>query len=228
LTRLAAAAVVAVAIAGCGGGDSPHRAAEKPLRGAASLDERFGGIRQDSGALGDPDAPFTLVEFADLQCPYCARFDREVLPAVIERFVRPGRLRIELRPVSFLGPDSSTGAAATVAAGFQDRMWQFADLWYHNQGAENSGYATPQFLGRVARGAGLDFDRWQSESNSRRLVAILQSNKRAAGTARVTGTPNFRLGRTGSVLTPFAQGPGAPRDFLPRLRRAMAQLRPEP
>jgi protein-disulfide isomerase len=184
-------------------------------------------VPQNGAVLGDPDAPFTLVEFADLQCPYCARFDRLVLPAVIERFVRPGRLRLELRPVAFLGPGSSFGAAATVAAAPQDRMWQFADLFYRNQGPENSGYVTPQFLSRIADAAGLDFDRWQGESNSPRLVATLRANARAARTARVSGTPNFRLGRTGGVLTPFAQGPGAAEDFVPRLERSLAQLRPE-
>ena len=226
-TALAAALVAAfLALAACGDGESKKPAGEA-LRGEGSLQERFDGVPQDGAVLGDPDAPFTLVEFADLQCPFCARFDRDVLPEVIDRFVRPGRLRIELRPVSFLGPDSSTGAAATVAAGFQDRMWQFADLFYRNQGAENSGYATPEFLGRVAKAAGLDFDRWQRESESDRLVAILERNARAAQTARITGTPNFRLGRTGGVLAPFAHGPGAPEDFVPSLRRELARLQAE-
>jgi protein-disulfide isomerase len=196
------------------------------MRGEASLQERFDGVPQDGAVLGRPDAPFTLVEFADLQCPFCAQFDRELLPAVIDGFVRPGRLRIELRVVSFLGPDSSTGAAATVAAGFQDRMWQYADLFYRNQRAENSGYATPEFLGRIARAAGLDFDRWQRESNSKRLVALLERDARAARTARITGTPGFRVGRTGGVLEPFDDGDGAD-EFILRLRRALTQLRPE-
>jgi protein-disulfide isomerase len=203
--RAAAAVVLALAIAGCGGADDdPAPKAKRALDGEAALVERFADIPQDGAILGQRDAPYTLVEFADLQCPFCARFDRDVLPAVIERFVRPGKLRIESRPVAFLGPDSSTGAAATVAAGEQDRMWQFADLWYRNQGPENSGYATPQFLGSIARGASLEFDRWQRQSNSPELLAILERNAQAARTARVSGTPQFRLGPTGGTLTPFA------------------------
>ena len=199
------AMVLALFAGSCGGDDGDQARQETPaLRGTASLPERFGGIPQDGAFLGRPDAPYTLVEFADLQCPFCARFDRDVLPAVIERFVRPGSLRIELRPVAFLGPDSNTGAAATVAAGEQDRMWQFADLWYRNQGQENSGYATPEFLGSIAHAASLDFDRWQRQSESPALVAILERNERAAQTARIRGTPGFRLGRTGRTLAPFA------------------------
>ena len=203
--RAAAAVVLALAIAGCGGADDdPAPEDERALHGEATLAERFGGIPQDGAILGRPEAPYTLVEFADLQCPFCAHFDRDVLPAVIERFVRPGKLRIELRPVAFLGPDSATGAAATLAAGEQDRMWQFVDLWYRNQGPENSGYATPEFLSRIGRAASLDLDRWQGQSNSPELIATAEDNERAARTARIYGTPQFRLGPTGGTLTPFA------------------------
>jgi protein-disulfide isomerase len=225
---LAATALVLASLAGCGGGDdggggdgSPPEAGEKALRGEASLDERFRGIPQDGAILGRRDAPYTLVEFADLQCPFCAQFDRAILPAVIERFVRPGRLRLEFRAVAFLGPDSGEGAAATVAAGRQDRMWQFADLFYRNQGAENSGYVTPAFLARVARGAGLDLERWRGESNSPELVADLEANARAARTARIPGTPSFRLGRTGGVLPVFDDSGAGPAEFVRRLEAAI-------
>jgi protein-disulfide isomerase len=222
--RRATFVLVVIALAGCGGGDEKDdgaRTQAKSLRGEASLDERFRGIPQNGSILGRRDAPFTLVEFADLQCPFCAQFDREVLPAVIERFVRRGRLWLDLRPVSFLGPDSSTGAAATVAAGMQDRMWQFADLFYRNQGVENSGYATPAFLGRLANAAGLDFDRWQRQSNSRRLVAVLDRNARQAQTARVAGTPSFRVGPTGGALVPFEGPVGERREFIRLLAAAL-------
>lgn len=226
MARVAAVLALALAVAsGCGGDDDPNQNQndERAVRGADALVERFGGIPQDGSFLGKPDAPYTLVEFADLQCPFCAQFDRDVLPAVIERFVRPGRLRIELRPIAFLGPDSATGAAATLAAGEQDRMWQFADLWYRNQGPENSGYATPEFLRTIGEAASLDIDRWQSQSNSAELVATAESNSRAAQTARISGTPQFRLGPTGGTLTPFAGRSTGRAEFIRALER---ELRP--
>lgn len=223
VARVAAILVLALAAGGCGSGADQAAEPERGLRGEGSLDERFAGIPQSGDALGRPDAPYTLVEFADLQCPFCAQFNDEVLPAVIERFVRPGRLRIELRPVAFLGRDSSTGAAATVAAGEQDRMWHFADLWYRNQGPENSGYATPQFLGRIARAASLDFDRWQRQSNSPELLATLERNARAAQTARISGTPQFRLGPTGGALTSFAGRTSERAAFIRALERRLGR-----
>jgi protein-disulfide isomerase len=164
---------------------------------------RFAGIPQHGAVLGSPHAPFTLVEFVDLQCPWSAAFDRKVLPTVVSRFVRTGQLRIELRTVAFLGPDSAPLSAATTAAGMQDRMWQFADLAFRSQGGENSGYATPAF---IASAAGLDITRLSRASGTPELRGELQTAARDAQTARITGTPGFRFGRTGGVLTPFGQG----------------------
>jgi predicted DsbA family dithiol-disulfide isomerase len=208
---------------GCGDGQAGiQREHRPPLRGAASLGQRFGDVAQRGPFLGSPRAPYTLVEFVDLQCPFCARFDRDVLPLVIERFVRPGRLRLQLRPVAFIGRDSATGAAATVAAGMQDRMWQFADLFYRNQGRENSGYVTPAFLGRIARAVpGLDPARFQRVSGSRTLVAMLEDNARAAHASGITGTPSFRLGRSGDVLAPFGHRSNEPSDFAHRIQEAI-------
>ena len=81
-----------------------------------------------------------------------------VLPALIERHVKTGRLRLELRLLRFVGPDSHTDRAArgAEAAAQDDRLWSFVDAFYRSQGAENSGYVTDDFLGDVARAAGAD------------------------------------------------------------------------
>ena len=112
---LAAIVVVVVAIAVSQGGAEDEE--EPPAGGGRpqatqteEVERQFAGIPQDEVALGDPDAPATLIEFADLQCPFCAQFAVEALPSVVDRFVRDGRLRLELRLLAFLGPDSERGA----------------------------------------------------------------------------------------------------------------------
>jgi protein-disulfide isomerase len=220
-----ALAALATATSGCGAAAGPPKSRPAPaiaLRGSGSLAQRFGGIAQVGAGLGDPRAPYTLVEFADLQCPFCAKFDRDVLPAVIAGFVRSGRLRIELRPIAFLGPDSAPGAAAAVAAGMQNRMWQFADVFYRNQGRENSGYVTLRFIGMIANAVpGLSLAGMRHASGSPQLRSMLQENARSARTAGVTGTPGLRLGPTGGVLAPFSTGPIERADFVGRLRAAI-------
>jgi 2-hydroxychromene-2-carboxylate isomerase len=104
-------------------------------------------------------------------------------------------------------------------------MWQFADLFYRNQGAENSGYATPEFLGSLAFAAGLDVDRWQRQSNTPELIAILDRNARAARTAGITGTPSFRLGRTGGVALPFLERVVSRAEFARRLEAEIGRPR---
>jgi protein-disulfide isomerase len=174
----------------------------------------YRGLPQRGRVLGSRRAPYTLVEFADLQCPFCGAFDRGVLPQILARYVRTGRLRIELRLIAFIGPDSATAASAAAAAELQDRLWQFADLVYRNQRRENSGYVTPRFLGAIARAVpGLDQRRFARASGSPPLLRILRSDAAAAGTAGVTSTPTFRLGATGRRLG----GPISRQDLLARL-----------
>jgi protein-disulfide isomerase len=226
LSRLRAAALV-TALACCSttgcGGDDAHSPAPR-LAGASTLSQRFRGIEQHGRVLGAPAAPYTLVMFADLQCPFCAAFDRDVLPSVIEDYVRPGKLKIQLRLVAFLGPDSGTAAAAGAAAALQDRGWQFADLVYRNQGRENSGYFTPQYVGAIAKAIdGLDGQSFVRSSGSRALLARLEDDRRAARTVGVRSTPTFLVGRSAGALTLLRPASYERTVFLAALRRGMAQ-----
>ena len=115
----------------------------------------LGGIPQHGTALGSPRAPVVLTEFADLQCRFCGRYARDLRPTLIDDYVRTGRVRLELRLRAFIGPDSRVAARAAYAAATRDRMWNFVDLFYRNQGRENSGYVTQQFLAQLATSAGI-------------------------------------------------------------------------
>jgi protein-disulfide isomerase len=214
ILRLALAALlavvavgVAVALAGPGGGDDAgnERAGTEPGLGLR-------GIQQSGTALGSPDAPVTMVEFADLQCPFCAEYHHEVLPALLERYVRTGKLRLELRLLRFLGPDSDRLARTAAGAAAHDRMWQVVGLAYRRQGAENSGYATDDFLRGLAAGAGLrSVDAGRA---AERLVRRMEQEARAAG---VQGTPSFLIGPTGGELRPFQPTDLAPGEFERRI-----------
>ena len=86
------------------------------LPGADEVAGLYSGLPQNGTTLGSPKAPVTLTEYIDLQCPYCAEFETQTLPGLVKRYVRPGNLRIVMRPWAFLGPDSITGQHATLAA----------------------------------------------------------------------------------------------------------------
>ena len=100
---------------GCAATATPPAA---ELAGEAGL---LRGIPQQGTALGSPDAPVTLVEYADLQCPYCAQWARDAFPELVRDYVRTGRVRIVFRGLAFLGPDSDAALRAALAAGQQRR-----------------------------------------------------------------------------------------------------------
>lgn len=167
----------------------------------AAATRSLAGIPQQGLALGRPTAPVTLVEYADLQCPYCAAWTRQTLPVLVDDYVRRGRVRIVFHGLAFLGPDSGSALTATVAAGRQNRLWDVLEALYHRQGAENSGWFTDSLLGQVVGGIpGLDRARLDQDRRSAWTERQLRAAAAAATAAGVSSTPSFQIGLTGGPL----------------------------
>jgi protein-disulfide isomerase len=197
---LALVVVVVAVVISQGGDDDPG----KTDTTAATTQEGLAGIPQRGVTLGNPDAPATLLEFADLQCPFCAEYATQALPTVVDRYVRPGKLKLQLRLLAFLGPDSKRGADVAAAATLQNRLWQFSELFYRNQGPENSGYATDQFLRGLARETpGLDVAQVSKDLDSPAATRLLRQADRQAKALGVTGTPSFFIVRRGAMPEPL-------------------------
>ena len=136
-TFAVAAVVVALSIAISSGGSATASAAGGGKLIGASLSSRlFAGVPQHGTLLGRADAPVRIVEFADLQCPYCDEYTVQALPTLVQRYVRTGEVSMRFENLSFIGPDSVTAGRVAAAAGQQDRLWNFVDLLYLNQGEE--------------------------------------------------------------------------------------------
>ena len=204
LVRVAGIAALALVVVVVAVVAAPSRETGSDTGAAPDAGSVFDGIAQDGIALGSPDAPAVLTEFADLQCPFCATYARDVLPSIVDRYVRTGRLRLELRVLSFLGDDSDRAGAMAGAAARQDRLWPFADRFYRSQGAENSGYATDAFLRGIGEATdGLDVQRALDERDSRAALRMLADADDAARAARVEGTPAFYLRRGKGPAVPL-------------------------
>ena len=78
--------------------------------------EMLAGIPQSGIYLGNPSAPVRLVEFADLQCPFCREYTLQTLPQLVQDYVRSGKVRMEFRDLAFLGKDSVTAGRHAAAA----------------------------------------------------------------------------------------------------------------
>lgn len=190
--------VIVLVVAGSDDADPPPPSPEE-------VGDVLEGIPQQGIALGDPDAPVTLVEFADPQCPFCAEYSREVLPDLVDEFVRAGQLRLELDLLTFIGPDSERIARAAYAVSFEDRLWQYAEIAFARQGMENSNYATDGFLLGIAEEIeGLDSQGLLQRAARAPISRRLRDAGRAARQANIQSTPSFLIGSTGGELEPLA------------------------
>jgi protein-disulfide isomerase len=170
-----------------GGGGSPSN-----LRGTAQVDAELSGIPQQGQVLGDANAPVTVVEFGDPQCPVCAAFAEQIAPELIATEVKGGSVKYEFQPYLIIGPESEPAMTAALAAGEQGRFWNFLQLFYRNQGAENSGYVTDAFLTSIAEAAGVpDVDKWNQSRNSSNWESALSNGTNLAESLGFNGTPSI-------------------------------------
>ena len=188
---VAVAAVVAAIVISSSGGSSPAPATPPAAAGSAPTNAMFAGIPERDGVLGDPDAPVTVTEFVDLQCPICAETARTTLPALIQKQVSTGKVKLDARALQFIGPDSVRAARVAAGAREQGKLWPFLAAFYAAQGQENSGYATDDFLGGVAASAGVDADEALAFAGTDAAADQLNQANSEAQTRGIDSTPTF-------------------------------------
>jgi protein-disulfide isomerase len=206
VASVACAALVATALIGASiaGSRSESEAADVTRAAALSGEPSLlRGIPQNGTALGSPDAPVTLVEYADMQCPYCAQWARNAFPGLVRDYVRTGRVRMVFKGLAFVGPDSDKALRTALAAAEQDRLWDVMHLLFVNQGPENAGWVTEDLLARIETAVpGLDGERMLDGRWSPRVDRHLAVAAASAERDGVSGTPAFMAGPTGGQLEP--------------------------
>jgi protein-disulfide isomerase len=204
IVGLIAIVAIVMAVSSGGGSSSTSASTESGVAGAKTVSAEFDGIEQNGNVLGSSSAPATMVVFADMQCPFCRQFETQAFPQIVKRYVKPGKLRVIFQPISILGTDSVAAAHAVASAGQQNRMFEYASLFYDNQGQENSGYVTTDFMTKLAEKLP-DFDvkKWRSELGSETVSGVLAKAQSEAQRAQIQSTPSFMIGKTGKPLEQF-------------------------
>ncbi len=168
------------------------------LPAVAAAAQPYPDVPAEGRVLGDPNAPITVVEYGDYQCPGCAQFARDIEPRLVADYVATGLVRFEFRDYAFLddragGSESDDAAAAAEAAAEQGAFWAFHATLYANQHGENEGAFTEERLTAMAEALGLDMTLFREaldDDATRRTVAAMNEEARGLG---LPGTPSFTV-----------------------------------
>jgi protein-disulfide isomerase len=205
-------AIIAILIATSSGGSKPApvkngKVTPQGEKATAEVAQTIGGIPQNGAVIGSPTAPVTLQYYGDLECPVCQTFTLGALPKIIQNQVRTGKLRIEYRSLETATREPETfrtQQTAALAAGKQNKAWNYIELFYHQQGAEGSGYVTESFLQGLAKEIpGLNLQKWQTDRGGQAFQAQLATDTQEANNNGLSGTPAFMLGRTGGAMKKY-------------------------
>ncbi|MFQ5521834.1 MAG: DsbA family protein, partial [Candidatus Methylomirabilia bacterium] len=149
-------------------------------------------------SLGRPDAPVTMVEFSDYQCPFCKRHVSTVYPAIKKDYIDTGKLKYVFRdfPIASLHPQAQKAHEAAHCAGEQNRYWAMHDALFEN----SKDFSLPA-LKRYAQGIGLDGERFNACVQSGKYAREIEKEIAAGTKVGVRGTPSFIIGPTGSGAT---------------------------
>ena len=224
-----AAVIVAVAAIALGGGSSKKTSPTTTAQGTGTGEtttttparSTFAGIPQHGDTVGKASAPATLIVFEDPQCSYCDEWSVNTMPAVVEQFVRTGKLKLQYRGIKVVGENSVPGLEAIVAAGLQNRLWQMNEAMYESQGPENSGWITTASLRAIAEQAGVDPVKMLAAMPTAAVQDALTAAAQEAGTQGVGGTPTFFIVRPPGLAQPLSVPSLEPAPFIASLTAAL-------
>ena len=169
------------------------------LPGASDVQTMFKGIPQKGFFLGSAFAPVQMVIYIDLQCPICQNFETTAAPTLISKYVRTGKLRIEVKPWAFIGPDSFRGQAAMMAAAKQNKAFNYAQVLYDNQGTENTGWLNDSMVYQIAESVpGLNVPQLLSDRKASTVKKQVSDVAADATANHVSGTPTVFVGKSGT------------------------------
>ncbi len=167
----------------------------RPAAAAAPRPAAVGQVVNIGGApfKGRPDAPLTLVEFSDFQCPFCARHFTQSMPQIVQEYIDTGKLKYVFRhfPLESIHPLAFKASEASECANDQKQFWPMHDRLFANQKL-----LAPQYFPEHVKSLGLDAAAFEQCIASARHAAKVRKDLAEGQSLGVTGTPAFMLGRT--------------------------------
>lgn len=148
---------------------------------------------EDAPYKGLDNAPLTLIEFSDYECPFCSRHFRQTLPRIEKDYIDTGKVKYVFLnfPIEAIHPKALKAAEAANCSGKQGKYWEMHDLLFTNQKA-----LTPKDLLQYAQRLDLDIENFQQCLGSGKQAERIRAEISAGRKAGISGTPTFFLGLT--------------------------------
>jgi len=148
-------------------------------------------LEKDRPVLGAPDAPVTVVEFTDYQCPYCRRFTQTTFPLLKRDYIDTGKIRWVVRDLPLAFHKNARKAGQSVhCANEQGKFWEMRDMLF-----KNSANLENEHLQNYAEQLGLDVTAFDSCLASDRYLQEMDKDSAEAKRVGITGTPSFVIGK---------------------------------
>jgi protein-disulfide isomerase len=152
----------------------------------------------DDPVRGSIDAPITIIEFSDFQCPFCARFHTQTLPLLLENYIDTGMVKLVYRdfPIQNIHPNAIPAAVAAECANEQGKFWQYHDMLFENQDKWNKLESKEAVLvfGQYASDMRLDQEQFDTCLRTGKYIDEIRNDLDDGREYGVTGTPGFFVG----------------------------------
>lgn len=152
----------------------------------------------DDPIRGNSDAPITIIEFSDFQCPFCARFHVQTLPLLLENYIDTGKVKLVYRdfPIQSIHPNAIAAAVAAECADDQGKYWQYHDKLFENQNQWNKLETSEviDMFGQYAKSLELNTELFDSCLISGKHIEEIKNDLDDGRKYGVTGTPGFFIG----------------------------------
>lgn len=188
----------------------------KPIASVQAADARS-RPNVNRNTTGDPNAPVTLTEFSDFQCPYCKQFWTDTEAQVIDAYVKTGKVQFTYRSagnwvsqnIGQGGVESQNAAMAAYCAADQNKFWEMHDALFTNALGEDAGSFTDRRLQSIAQSLGLDMNAFNSCYSSKKYSDQVNKDYQDAVAAGIQGTPFFVISYTVNGQTKTSTVDGA-------------------
>lgn len=153
-------------------------------------------VTADDPVKGNPNAKLTVVEFADYQCPFCARFQTDTLPSILKDYVDTGKAKFVFKNLAFLGKESTDAANAALCAKEQNKFWEYHDKLFAGQNGENQGGFAVANLKKFAVDLGLNPVSFNDCLDKQKYNAQVLADNAEANRNGFQSTPSVAVGST--------------------------------